>query len=192
MKKKLIFRDADNLKDRKHPYVVVCKNIITDERLSGGEIAIMTVLLSNRNDWNQNVELLRIKLKIGKKKFDNHLKKLKELGYVERVKSRAKDGTWKWKTVVREIPKPQSQNPLNGLPQDEPPQLDEPLNDEGIDKIKTIIYKEEERKNVLTSNKKLDKEEELKGTGSKAISDRNTNNHRGNFDTADYIDDLPF
>lgn len=130
--KKYIFRDADKPKSRKHPYVMISKTVINDKNLSPEEIGIMAVLLSNKNEWNQQVDALRIKLGISTDKLKKRLKHLKALGYVERNKKKAKDGTWIWETIVIEVPnrtgqKPSNSKPSTGTPEDGSPMADLPF-----------------------------------------------------------------
>lgn len=176
MSKKYIFRDAIKLSDRKHPYVVVSKAIVEDERLTPEDIGIMTVLLSNKDNWNQNVVALKVRLKISEKRLRKRLAHLKSLGYVQRNKHKALDGTWIWETIVIEDPEGGNTKPQSGNGPGGSPGSGSPVNGPGFNLISNILNKEEGIKNILTNKKELvNKEELLKPPGLKGISDRKSN-----------------
>ena len=189
---KYIHRDADGKGKRLSPFVVVSKLLLEDERLTLEQKGLMTILLGNRDDFNQNIRYLSKELGISEGKLKRILKGLKAYGYVKRIQKRIEEGKWSWSTHIYEVP------PLVGLSDDGSPpppnpQHRKPVDANAVDLTRNTLNKEKEIKNLLMNpTESPSNKEELKGGSSKGISDRKRDNEPPKKTPLDYPDDLMF
>lgn len=189
---KYINRDADGKGKRLSPFVVVSKLLLEDERLTLEQKGLMTILLGNRDDFNQNIRYLSKELGISEGKLKRILKALKAHGYIQRIQKRDENGKWFWSTFIYEVPPPVDK-PANQNPPPQNPHNQAPAGGKGSDLISNNLNKEKELNNLLMSpTEPPSNKEELKGEGSTGISDRKRDNHPPKKTPLDYPDDLMF
>ena len=86
--------------DKEHTYTLISNELLRDERLNYVEISIMLSILSNDDSFIFNSTHVQKKLGIGDDKWSKSMKKLQNLGYIE--KRRINAGI-EW--TINEIPK---------------------------------------------------------------------------------------
>ncbi len=75
-----------------HPYLVVDRRTVEDDRLSWAARGILLYLLAKPDDWEIRVEDLRKQGDLGRDAVYAVLNELQRCGYLERVRSRDRRG----------------------------------------------------------------------------------------------------
>lgn len=90
-------------KDKSNPYVIINKQFLQDKRLSWKAKGIMAYLLSLPDDWQIYEEELSDHSDDGIKALKSGIKELLDLGYMQRTKTRNKQGRYSgWQYDVHE------------------------------------------------------------------------------------------
>lgn len=108
-------------------YVVLDKYFINDIKLSWKAKGIMAYMLSKPDNWTFYIDELVKHSADGKSSFRSGFKELQDYGYVKRMRTRNKKGTFDWETIVQERPHtdfPQVDKPVVDKPQMDKPQVD--------------------------------------------------------------------
>lgn len=125
---------------KKSNYAVIDKTFLEDKELSWKAKGIMTFMLSKPDNWTFYLKELIKHSTDGEASFRSGFNELKKRGYVQRVKHRQEDGTFKWETVVYEKPHgdfPHVENPHVEKPHVENQSL---LNNEELNNEELNIY----------------------------------------------------
>ena len=106
-------------KDREHPYVMVAKAVVFDNRVSHAARCVLIAMLSMPDDWNFNVRHLADVLDTSKSSIARWIQELTEAGYVVRDQNRRRGGEFSSaRYLVFEHPTPPdstvSQNTVHG------------------------------------------------------------------------------
>ncbi len=100
-KKPLTIIRAPHNKD--NPYAVISKQLIHDKRLSLVAVGLMTKFLSMPSDWDFNMAYFIKISKEGKDAIKTAVDELVEFGYLEKKRTRKKDGTFEgWSYLILE------------------------------------------------------------------------------------------
>lgn len=90
---------------RNNPFVQIDKTPINDDRLSWKAKGILIYLLSKPHDWKVRIKDLVNHAKDGEKAIYSGLKELEDVGYISRIQSRGKDGSFsEYEYLVYETP----------------------------------------------------------------------------------------
>ena len=171
-------------------FVVLDKTFLDDNSLSWKAKGIMAYMLSKPDDWTFYLDELMRHSTDGKASFRSGFKELQDAGYVQRVKHRKEDGTFRWETIVYEQPHtdfPQVDNPSVEKPQVEKPSMDN-----------RKLLNNDLLSNDELNNKELNKEQQLLQQDIKEIIEFWDNNGFGfnNINAKEkllsWLDDSPF
>ncbi|KJF43095.1 conserved phage C-terminal domain-containing protein [Draconibacterium sediminis] len=104
MNKKITYNRVE--KDVDNPFTRIDNRLLKDKRLTGDEFRLMCLILSNRDNFEFNMDFMRDKCGVGVDKFKVMKRNLKEYGYIESVRNGHK---WSW--IVNERSTIDGENP---------------------------------------------------------------------------------
>ncbi len=86
--------------NKEHPYVMISRSLVKDNRLSASAIGLMSIILSNRDDFILNVSHLKRVSQLTKTQFYKAWNTLQEYQYIiQKI-----NGTGSWHYIVNENP----------------------------------------------------------------------------------------
>lgn len=85
-------------------YVTITNSALEDERLSYRARGVLASILAKPDNWIVSTGYLAAKGREGTAAVQAALKELEAMGYYEGRRERAGDGTFIWRTTVREVP----------------------------------------------------------------------------------------
>ncbi len=142
------------------PYFSTARSTAKDKTLSYEARGMLWYLLAQPDDWEVQVNDLKISGKAGRDKVYTILKELKAAGHLSREKIRRDDGTWEWSAYrVYEIPCPENPDTAPPLPENPDVVTGEPF-PENPDTVKPDTVKPEikEHNTESTENRITEKD----------------------------------